>query len=285
MDFLKKQKLSSDSVTDSQPRILLNVIKKKIHGLIESQFMIFSHTLFYTVLVLLFFSCQNDGKRNIEAYYYPVDEWKEGMVYEYHPVNNAALPVHYWYFRKLETDTVTYFTGQYYDHNFRPRQIFNAEIVRNGVFVNDYILYEYDSLGNVLQREALIAAAGSFPFEVKDSTELFMYKLKWLYPTEEYPDGYLEITRKRRFIGDTTYAFKGEPYDGVKFKMEELMDDFNDGHLEKEYPGIEIYAKNLGLIYYKKEIDENFVEEYELRDTFSMAKLEEKFKTYLSEDN
>ena len=61
------------------------------------------------------------------------------------------------------------------------------------------------------------------------------------------------------------------------------MSDFNDGHLEKEYQGKELYAKGLGLIYYKKEIDENFVLEYELRDTFSMTKFEEKFKQYISE--
>ena len=63
------------------------------------------------------------------------------------------------------------------------------------------------------------------------------------------------------------------------------MDDFNDGHLEKNYQGKELYAKNLGLVYYKKEIDENFVLEYELRDTFSMTKLEEKFKTFLGDKN
>lgn len=245
----------------------------------------FINTLLFTFLMLLFFSCQNDGKRNIKTYYYPIDEWKEGMVYEYHPVGNVELPVEYWYFRKLKTDSTTYFTGQYYDQSFTPRQIFNAEIVKNGVLMNDYILYEYDSLSNVTQREASISAANNFPFEVKDTADIYFYKLKWLYPTVEYPDGYLEITRKRSFVGDAAYSFKGKSYDCVEFKMQELMDDFNDGHLEKEYNGIEIYAKDLGLIYYKKEIEENFVLEYELRDTFSMAKLEEKFKTYLSEDN
>ena len=42
----------------------------------------------------------------------------EGMVYEYHPVNNDKLPVEYWIFRNLKTDTATYLAGQYYDHNF-----------------------------------------------------------------------------------------------------------------------------------------------------------------------
>ena len=62
------------------------------------------------------------------------------------------------------------------------------------------------------------------------------------------------------------------------------MDDYNDGHLEKQYDGKEIYAKGLGLVYYGKEIEENFVLEYELVDTFSRTVFEQKIKNnYWSE--
>ena len=246
-------------------------------------------TLITSFLMLLFFSsCQNSEhtEHNIfQSFYYPSDEWVEGMVYEYQPVNNAELPVEYWYFRKTKIDSSIFMTGQYIDQTFTPRQLFNAEIKEHGAFITNYILYEYDSLGNVAQNPAEILDASSFPFGKLDSTSIYPLRLKWDNPTEEYPDGYIEIIRKRQLTGNATYSFKNQSYDCLEFQLNETVDDFNDGHLEKKYQGKELYAKNLGLIYYKKEIDENFVLEYELRDTFSMAKLEEKFKTFLSDEN
>ena len=239
-------------------------------------------------ILILSSSCQMGKKvksNDFNSFYYPSNEWAEGMVYEYHPVNNSELPAEYWYFRKTNIDSVTYITGQYFDQTFTPRQLFNAEIKASGVFVTDYILYDYDSLGNVTQNAAKILAADSYPLGLLDSTNVYPLKLKWDNPTEEYPDGYIEITRNRQLSGKTTYSFKNSTYDCLEFQLDETVDDFNDGHLEKKYQGKEFYAEKLGLIYYKKEIDENFVLEYELRDTFSMKKLEEKFKTFLGDGN
>ena len=233
-------------------------------------------------LFLFFFSCQNPDKRNIKNYYYPLDNWTQGVVYEYHSVNDDSPPIEFWFFEKIKTDTATYLTGKYFDHNFTVKQYFKAEVVSNGVLMDEYSLIEYDSLGNASKRPAEILAANSFPFEVKDSTSLFLFKLRWQNPTVK--DAYLELVRNRRFQGDTIYFFKNKPYDCVAFKIKELMDDYNDGHLEKQYDGKEIYAKGLGLVYYGKEIEENFVLEYELVDTFSRAIFEQKIKNnYWSE--
>jgi len=235
------------------------------------------------IMILINCSCQLDSKNYLPDYFYPMQKWEEGMVYEYHPVNNDQLPVEYWYFRKMKKDGLSILTGQYYDDTYTPRQIFNAEVMDGGVFIKDYILYEIDSLGNTNQNLAEISANLSFPFQIKDTAQVFTSKLKWKMPTMEFPNGYLELTRDRRFKGDTAYSFKNKSYDCVEFQTNELMSDFNDGHLEKEYKGIELYAKKLGLIYYKKEIDKDFVLEYELRDTFSMTRFEEKFKKYIGE--
>jgi len=234
--------------------------------------------------ILFIFSCgKDDGKRNIKDYYYPVDKMDQGIIYEYHPVGNDSLPVEYWFLRNLKTDTATYIAGQYYDHNFTIRQFFSAEIVSNGVLMNDYSIYDFDSLGYQTKRPAEILNGNSFPFEVKDSTGVFLFKLHW--DDVHLDNAYVELTRNRRFRGDAEYFFKKKKKDCVEFIVKELVDDYNNGHLEQQYDGKELYAKDLGLIYYRKEIDENFVLEYELKDTFSMKKLEEKFKTYLGEEN
>ncbi len=40
----------------------------------------------------------------------------------------------------------------------------------------------------------------------------------------------------------------------MEFQIAEKMSDFNDGHLEEEYSGKELFAKKIGLIYYRKAI-------------------------------
>jgi len=242
--------------------------------------------LWFTILgsfLILSNSCQEKKDPTFEDFFYPFNDWEEGMVYEYRPVSNDTLPAEYWYFRKLAQDSSIYFTGQYFDHTFTPRQIFNGTIESNGLIFRDYFLYEYDSLGNAISNPAEIIASNSFPFGKLDSTSVFLHQLKWQNPTEEYPDAYVEVIRKRQMTGKGNYNYKNKKYDCVEFLINEKVSDFNDGHLEPEYKTFELYGKNLGMIYYRKEINENFVLEYELRDTFSMKRFEEKFSKYISE--
>jgi len=221
-------------------------------------------------------SCgKNDGKKNIKSFYYPVDELDQGIVYEYHPVGNDSLPIEYWFLRNFKTDTATYIVGQYYDQNFTIRQFFSAEIVSNGVLMNDYSIYEFDSLRHQIKRPAQILSGNSFPFEVKDSTGVFLFKLRWNDPTTE--GAYVELTRNRRYRGEANYFFQKKKYNCVEFIVKELVDDYNNGHLEQQYNGKELYAKDLGLVYYRKDVGKGFVLEYELVDTFSMNELEQRY--------
>lgn len=67
-------------------------------------------------------------------------------------------------------------------------------------------------------------------------------------------------------------------YKAVKFSVAEILDDYFDGHLETKTKGEEIYAENLGLVYFKKQIGDGLTLEYELVETYGMDKLEEKAK-------
>jgi len=230
----------------------------------------------FFIAILFLLSCgKNDGIKNIKSFYYPVDKMDQGIVYEYHPVGNDSLPNEYWFLRNLKTDTATYLAGQYYDHNFTIRQFFSAEIVSNGVLMNDYSIYEFDSLRHQIKRPAQILNGNSFPFEVKDSTGVFLFKLRWDDPITE--GAYVELTRNRRYRGEAEYFFQEKKHDCVEFIVQELVDDYNNGHLEQQYSGKELYAKDLGLVYYRKDVGEGFVLEYELVDTFSMNELEKRY--------
>lgn len=247
--------------------------KKKQHGIIKAVSLL---------LVFVFLStCASDGgKKNIREFYYPLESLTKPMVYEYRAINNDTLGSEYWYFKTHETDTATYFTGNNLNRNFEVGQFSSEEVVQNGTIQKDYVLFSYDSLGQQFQVPAEIEFGNTFPFEVKDSNSVFLQKLKWTF--SENPLITTTLIRNRRYIGETKYTFQGKIYECVEFQLKELIDDFNNGHFEKEYGGTELYAKGIGLVYYKKIID-NVILEYELVDIYPMDKLEQKFKASLNE--
>ena len=222
----------------------------------------------------------DDGKKNIREFYYPIESLEAPKVYEYRAINNDTIGEEYWYFKTHVTDTAIYFTGNNLNRNFEVGQFSSEEIVDNGSIQKDYVLFSYDSLGQQFQVPAEIEYGNTFPFEVKDSNSVFLQKMKWTF--SEDPLLTTTLIRNRRYIGETKYTYQGKVYDCVEFQLKELIDDFNNGHFEKEYEGREFYAKGIGLIYYKKDID-GIVLEYELADIYTMDKLEQKFKASLNE--
>lgn len=235
-------------------------------------------TACFVSLSILCSSCTEDGedgKLNIEAYYYPVDKLTEPLVYEYRPVNNDTLGLQYWYFRTMKTDTATYFTSNIYNQFFEVEQFSIEELVSNGMLQKEYFLYTFDTTGTQVRHPAEIVFNNAFPFEVKDSSGVFLQEMKWTFSKE--PLHTTTLVRNRRYTGKTEYTYKGINYDAVVFSVLEAVDDFYDGHLETKTSGVEIYAKGIGLVYQKKNISETLVLEYELSNTYSMEVLEQKF--------
>ncbi|MFT5262782.1 MAG: hypothetical protein ACI8YQ_001520 [Polaribacter sp.] len=219
---------------------------------------------------------------DISDFYYPADRLTEhGLVYEYHAVNNDSLPPEYWYFRSLQTDTALYLTGTYYDEFFNVRQFFSSEIVSNGVLLIDQSISIVDSTGQLIQHHAEVIYNNVFPFEVRDSGGIFLMQLKWVFA--DNPPVTTTLTRNRQYSGRRSYIVEGENVEVAVLTLREEVDDQNNGHWTREYEGVEYYAKNIGLVYYKKEIDENFILEYELRKRYPMSELEKKFKQQLEE--
>jgi len=118
---------------------------------------------------------------------------------------------------------------------------------------------------------------------VKDSTGVFLFKVRFTNPTDQ------SITttdvKNRRYISDAYYNYKEKQIDCVKFSLlGEIDHDNQKGHLTPQYNGEELYGKNIGLVYYKKNYIKGSSLEYELKDTYTMKDFEEKFKVFLSKE-
>ncbi len=231
------------------------------------------------MVLLLLGACSKD-RQSVKDFYFPVEKLKSPKVYEYRSIGNDSLAPQYWYYRTIETDSMLYLTGQSYNQDFIPEQFSREMILDDGVVLGDTRLYQTDSTGYQSPVAVEVLAGNVFPFSVKDSTIVYLYKIKW-YESKE-PPIYYEIIKNRRYSGETTYTYKGKSIPCIQFQVRELVDQYNEGHLENEIQGIELYAKGIGLVYYKKIISEELSLEYELHDTYEMEQLEEKFREMLA---
>ncbi len=240
--------------------------------------------LFILLLSLsILYHCQSGNKtKNIRSYYYPIADFMDGKVYEYKAVNDSLAPF-YWYFRTTISRGDTILTSEYFDHNFTVQQLTNEEIVKNGIILNDFYLYETDSLtGQQKQNRVRVEVDNVYPFEVTDSTGLFLYKVFWRdyhQPNQKY-----RLIKNRHYMGEDTYTYKGQKLACVRFFIRELLEIEEVGFQEVAYNSIEYYAKNIGLVYFRKEIEGNVVQEYELADIYDMTELEEKFRATIESD-
>ncbi len=239
--------------------------------------MIYRMTRWILFIIYTFFiiSCNSDTK-NIRDYYFPLQKLTDGLVYEYHSVNLDTLAPDYWYYRSVETDSALYLTSTHYDPaTLTPMQLLREEEVSNGMLVNSLYLFENDTTGKQQQIEAEIIAGSIFPFEVRDSGGIFLFKTTWQSPAQQAT---YTLVKNRRYIGDTTFVFNTRSYDAVVFEVKELMEQRQEGVFEQQYASVEWYAKDLGLVYFRKDISPTFVLEYRLADRYPMERLEAIFK-------
>ncbi len=205
-----------------------------------------------------------------------MEEIKDGLVYEYKGVTNDSIAPFYWYFRLSENRDRTILTSTYYDHTFTIQQLSNEEVVSTGVILDDLFLYATDTLTGVQQQNPVrVEWDNAFPFEVTDSTQAYLYKIYWT--DTENPTQKVRLIRNRHFMGDASYTYKGKTIDCVRFFVKELIEVEEEGFQELSFQGTELYAKNLGLVYYNKTLDGKVVQEYELVDRFPMEELERRY--------
>lgn len=228
-------------------------------------------------LLLSLTTCQfgaAEQARSIEAYYFPVDELSEGLVYEYRG-KDPADPPFYWYFRSFLQDTADFLTSTYYDYNFNPFQLIREERMHDGMIIRESFLYETDSLGYSKQVSVQVPQASQYPFLLYSEHPVVVQESRWSMPADS--GAVTTLLRNRQFMGDTTVYVDGQPYEAVKFYVRELIDIDKEGHMEYEYDGEEIYAKGIGLVFTERRIAEGFTTSFFLAKRYPMTELEALF--------
>lgn len=245
----------------------------------------------FKVLGLCFYglgliACQGgDDKRDIRDFYFPIRQLEDGLVYEYRSVTNDSLPPIYWYYRSFVEEEGVYLTATYYEYDLIPRHFSKEEMVSNGMLQTDlYFMVPDSTTGKQHRFDSEILAGNIFPFKVSEQGGIFLYKISFNLPDQ--PDVTTTLIKNRRYVGDTTFVFQGNAVTGVQFEVRELVeiDDKRQGGIEPQWDGKEIYAKDIGLIFFEKKLGTTPLA-YALHDRYPMAILEEKFKQMMSSEN
>jgi len=238
-------------------------------------------------LSFFLFACGSGGKRDISEYYFPVKDLRGGKVYEYVVSQNDSVMPEYWYYRTFVRDSGLFLVGTYYDHRFQIGQIVREKITKSGALAKECHLYEADpnpeTEGGQIHTTTIIDAPNKFPFAVKDSSGVFLFKLQFHPPDD--PKATIYVVRNRRFLGNAPdFEFDGKKYPCIKFSLRETIGNEKEGAAEVEGLGEEWYAKGLGLVYYKKTYGSgSFKTEARLTDIFPMSTLEQKATTIYGE--
>lgn len=201
------------------------------------------------------------------------------MVYEYR-ANDTLTPA-YWYYRSFLDQKEKYLTGTYYEQELEPLQMAKEMLVSNGMLLDELRIYTPNSTGISAQTTVNVHHPNVFPFEVRDSLGVFLYKVSW----KDEEGQLITLTRNRRFVGDTSFVFKSKTYPCALFEVLESveLDHPTQGYFEQQLEGREGYAKGLGLVFYGKAPRGMSAVFYSLNDRYPMELLESKARRRIAQ--
>ncbi|HFA52246.1 MAG TPA: hypothetical protein ENJ95_24775 [Bacteroidetes bacterium] len=226
---------------------------------------------FLFLFICLLAACNDDGSRNIEAYYFPLKNLKEGKIYEYRSVGSRNDPPVYWHYQSIEEGGREYLLGTAYDQAFLPDQSIKEEKVKNGMKLIGLSVFEADSTGNKQQITATIEQGNVFPFNVKKPANVLLTSLHWQSLADSAT---IYLIRNRQYDSDTVFLFNEKNIEAVKFNILELVEHDAGGRLSLESKGEEVYAKGIGLVSFKKDISAEWQMAYLLDKIYTVSEFE-----------
>ena len=213
-------------------------------------------------LVLVFQACKQE-KNNIHdlsAYYFDISRMPEtGVTYEYKSIRDTLAPPEKWHFELSNP-------GQMVSTNFDPDgQVIQRQYDRfaeKGVLTDSLILFSTDSAGNKQRVPVKVISPNRFPFDAMDTSQVWLTHLEWYQPGDSL---HIVLQRRRRFDDFIDWKLDGKTIPAVRFTTEDTFETESQGWTSSTWKGEEVYGKGIGLVYYKREISEEMVLEYELK--------------------
>ena len=201
---------------------------------------------------------QNKGSlSNLEEFYIPWKSLGKGKIYVYKSLNDDRMPNETWSFTSVEKDGKKFIQAKFLNPSNIMGQESLDEILPEGIINRSLTIYDKTGAN---PQSAAIASGVLFPFSIKDTSAIFLYRVNWKDPddtTQNYT-----LIKNRKFLGFNKADFKSTKIDILDVESKEALESNAQGTLSIEYKAHEKYAKGIGLFYYKKEFKKDFIKEY-----------------------
>ncbi len=206
--------------------------------------------LISSMLILVACQTENSESKNLKSYYFPLEELKNGLVYEYQSLIDSTSE--YWFYKQFISGDSVMLLGQNYDRHLQVRQFQSELITESGARLLELDLFDEGPNGSI-NTQVNITSADLFSFNKMDSTEKLIYHVNWEDPVQKMG---VEIIKNRFQNNIYQMDFEGKRINYLKVLLSELVSIRQDGHLDLEWYGEEWYAENIGLVFYSKETKE-----------------------------
>ncbi len=203
---------------------------------------------------------------DIKSYYFPIHKLDGGMMFVY-KYKDARMPEFYRHLKTKKQQDSLYLKVIELNGDFLVEQKFTEQIYPSGTRIINYQIMDIDSLGQIDTATLEIQNGDSYPFYVEKDGGVYIFQTKWIF--SKNPESKYELIRNRRYVGDTTFVFKGKEVPAIMFSVKELIVNDLNGRQELEFNKTEIYAKGLGLVYSKNPLNDSLSLEYQLADTLA----------------
>ena len=233
------------------------------------------------VMVASLFLVQCDFKTNnsLEDFYFPAEKLSEGLIYRYD--FSGDFPDEYWYVKSFPERDSMVLTITVYDALQRQQQISRELRTSSGYVQRDLFLYTHDGKGTQ-RTDAEILRDDLFPFEVKDSLDVFLYSVRW----QEELDGEIaqkRLIRNRRWLGKETLQLMGEEVPVMVMQVQDQIEDEREGTLSLSAQALEYYAEGWVLVAKEQYVGGNLFRSFHLVDTLSMSTFEQMFQNKMNQ--
>lgn len=223
---------------------------------------------------------EHDNSFYTKDFYFPLEELKEGKVYEYVVVhNNETYLSHYWFLQsETAADGNNYLVWKRYNPKLEQDQFIREWVIKDGVITKEYKFYVEDSLSQTRKEYPnKVSQNVVFPFYASlDSVMAYRFVCEMRLPPDFLT---VKLIRDRKFSESTRYSYEGKELDAIVFTSMDLYDIENKaegGFWEQKRAVAEIYAKGIGLVYSEEKIaGEEQTEVTRLSKIYSIEAFEE----------
>jgi len=214
------------------------------------------------LLSLCFSACRHDQvkKENLSVYFIDQNQLPgAGKTYTYQSLVDSLAEPEIWHFQKTPDGHLLSIN---YNNQHQEIQRQYDRFVYNGILTDSLILFSYDSSGNQQPISVKVISPNRFGFDA-DTAKVWLTHLEWYQPEDSL---HIVLQRRRQFVADTTWTFEGKKVEAIRVKTEDTFETERDGWTTSKWAGQEVYAKQIGLVYYKRQISPALKLEFSLHE-------------------